>query len=146
MNSVYAAPGQVPTGPQLITSRFDVADGFTYDGYVRTGGYVALRKALASMTPQQVHDEVKTAEIQGRGGAGFLAATKWGFLPADIHPRYLVVNGDESEPGTYKDRLLMELDPHQLIEGILLASYAFGAAHAFRRRVLLHGAARIELG
>ncbi|MEO8363121.1 MAG: NADH-quinone oxidoreductase subunit NuoF [Ilumatobacteraceae bacterium] len=131
MNFVYSAPGQVPTGPRLITGRFDIDDGYTYDGFVRTGGYVALRKALASMTPQQVHEEVKTAEIQGRGGAGFLAATKWGFLPADVHPRYLVVNGDESEPGTYKDRLLMELDPHQLIEGILLASYAFSAAHAF---------------
>ncbi|MFA5773997.1 MAG: NADH-quinone oxidoreductase subunit NuoF [Ilumatobacteraceae bacterium] len=131
MSFVYSAPGQVPTGPQLITGRFDIADGHTFEGYVRTGGYVALRKALASMTPQQVHDEVKTAEIQGRGGAGFLAATKWGFLPAEVHPRYLVVNGDESEPGTYKDRLLMELDPHQLIEGILLASYAINAAQAF---------------
>ena len=69
--------------------------------------------------------------MQGRGGAGFPAGTKWGFLPADVFPRYLVVNGDESEPGTYKDRLLMELDPHQLIEGIVIACYAIGAAQAF---------------
>lgn len=131
MNARYSTPRQVPTGPRLITSRFDVADGYTYDGYVRTGGYKALRKALSSMTPKQVHEEVKAAELQGRGGAGFLAASKWGFLPPDVHPRYLVVNGDESEPGTYKDRLLMELDPHQLIEGIMLASFAVGAAHAF---------------
>ncbi|NDF72096.1 MAG: NADH-quinone oxidoreductase subunit NuoF [Actinobacteria bacterium] len=70
-------------------------------------------------------------EIQGRGGAGFPAGTKWGFLPADVHPRYLVINGDESEPGTYKDRLLMERDPHQLIEGIVIACYALNAAQAF---------------
>lgn len=121
----------VPTGPKIITSRFDVADGYTYSGYVRTGGYQSLRKAVGTMTPQQVHDEVKAAEIQGRGGAGFPAGTKWGFLPADVHPRYLVINGDESEPGTYKDRMLMELDPHQLIEGILLACYSLNAAQAF---------------
>ncbi len=83
------------------------------------------------MTPEQVHAEVKTSEMQGRGGAGFPAGTKWGFLPPDVFPRYLVVNGDESEPGTYKDRLLMELDPHQLIEGILIACYAFKGAQAF---------------
>lgn len=121
----------VPTGPRLITARFDQADGHTFDGYVRSGGYVSLRKAVTSMTPQQVHDEVKAAEIQGRGGAGFPAGTKWGFLPAGVHPRYLVINGDESEPGTYKDRLLMERDPHQLIEGIMLACYALNAPHAF---------------
>ena len=121
----------IPTGPKIITSRFDVADGHTYAGYVRTGGYTALRKAITSMTPQQVHDEVKAAEIQGRGGAGFPAGTKWGFLPADVHPRYLVINGDESEPGTYKDRLLMERDPHQLIEGIVIACFALNAAQAF---------------
>jgi len=121
----------VPTGPKVITSRFELADGHTYAGYVRTGGYVSLRKAVSSMTPQQVHDEVKAAEIQGRGGAGFPAGTKWGFLPAGVHPRYLVINGDEREPGTYKDRLLMERDPHQLIEGIVIACYALNASQAF---------------
>jgi NADH-quinone oxidoreductase subunit F len=121
----------VPTGPKVITSRFELADGHTYAGYVRTGGYVSLRKAVSSMTPQQVHDEVKAAEIQGRGGAGFPAGTKWGFLPTGVHPRYLVINGDESEPGTYKDRLLMERDPHQLIEGIVIACYALNASQAF---------------
>jgi NADH-quinone oxidoreductase subunit F len=121
----------VPTGPRIITTRLDLADGHTYAGYVRTGGYASLRKAVGSMTPQQVIDEVKAAEIQGRGGAGFPAGTKWGFLPADVHPRYLVINGDESEPGTYKDRLLMERDPHQLIEGIVLTCYALNAVQAF---------------
>ena len=128
---VPSYPGLVPTGPRLITSRFDVADGHTFDGYVRTGGYTALRKALTTMSPQEVHDEVRTSEMQGRGGAGFPAGVKWGFLPPDVFPRYIVVNGDESEPGTYKDRLLMERDPHQLIEGLLLSCYAIGAAQAF---------------
>jgi NADH-quinone oxidoreductase subunit F len=114
----------------MITNRFDVSDGYTYDGYVRTGGYTALRKALA-MSPDDVLATVKESEIQGRGGAGFPAGTKWGFLPPDVFPRYVVVNGDESEPGTYKDRLLMELDPHQLIEGILICCFAVRAAQAF---------------
>ena len=112
----------------------------TYDGYVRTGGYAALRKALTAMTPEQVHDEVKASEMQGRGGAGFPAGTKWGFLPPDVFPRYVVVNGDESEPGTYKDRLLMELDPHQLIEGVLIACYAVKAAQALPLRPRRDGA------
>jgi NADH-quinone oxidoreductase subunit F len=127
----FHVPGLVPSGPKLVTSRFDIADAHTYDGYVRTGGYASLRTALTTMTPEQVHAEVKASEMQGRGGAGFPAGTKWGFLPPNVLPRYLVVNGDESEPGTYKDRLLMELDPHQLIEAIVIACYAFGAAQAF---------------
>ncbi len=126
----FLVPGLVPTGPKMITTRFDQADSYTYDGYTRTGGYTALRKVLG-MQPADVHNEVKTSEMQGRGGAGFPAGTKWGFLPANVLPRYLVINGDESEPGTYKDRLLMERDPHQLIEGIVIAAYAFGAAQAF---------------
>jgi NADH-quinone oxidoreductase subunit F len=116
--------------PQIITSRFATEDSHTLDRYEATGGYRALRKAL-SMTPAQVAEEVKTASLLGRGGAGFPAGVKWGFCPPNVWPRYLVVNGDESEPGTYKDRLLMERDPHQLIEGILLASYAVGCAQAF---------------
>ncbi len=115
---------------KIITTRFDVEDGHTLAEYERTGGYVALRAALRS-SPAAVLGEVKAANLQGRGGAGFPAGTKWGFLPPDVHPRYLVVNGDESEPGTYKDRLLMERDPHQLIEGVLLASYAVEAKQAF---------------
>jgi NADH-quinone oxidoreductase subunit F len=127
----YRVPGLVPTGPEIVTGRFEQADGHTYDGYVRTGGYTALRKALTEMAPDEVHEEVKTSEMQGRGGAGFPTGTKWGFLPANVFPRYVVVNGDESEPGTYKDRLLMERDPHQLIEGVVLTCYAVRAAQAF---------------
>ncbi len=127
----FLVPGLVPSGPKLVTTRFDQADGHTYQGYVNTGGYAALRRCVTAMTPEQVHDEVKASEMQGRGGAGFPAGTKWGFLPPTVFPRYVVVNGDESEPGTYKDRLLMEKDPHQLIEGILIACYAVKAAQAF---------------
>jgi NADH-quinone oxidoreductase subunit F len=116
--------------PRIITSRFDDEDGHTLARYEATGGYQALRKALG-MAPAAVFDEVKSASLLGRGGAGFPAGVKWGLAPAEVWPRYLVVNGDESEPGTYKDRLLMERDPHQLIEGVLLACYAIGCGQAF---------------
>jgi len=99
-----------------VTSRFEYADSFTLERYLATGGYSGLRKALGRPAGE-VHDEVKNPTILGRGGAGFPAGTKWGLTPQNKWPRYLVVNGDESEPGTYKDRLLMERDPHQLIEG-----------------------------
>ena len=114
----------------IITSRFEQEDAHTLDGYLATGGYKGLRKALG-MPPADVHEEVKTASLLGRGGAGFPAGVKWGFCPPGVWPRYLVVNGDESEPGTYKDRLLMERDPHQLIEGCLIASYALGLSQCF---------------
>lgn len=120
----------VTDAPKIITSRFEYPDSHTIERYEATGGYSALRKAL-SMSPEAVVEEVKAASLLGRGGAGFPAGVKWGFCPADVWPRYLVVNGDESEPGTYKDRLLMERDPHQLIEGILIACYGIGCGQAF---------------
>jgi NADH-quinone oxidoreductase subunit F len=116
--------------PKIITSRFDIADGHTLEGYLRTGGYAGLRAALAK-TPAEVHDDVKNASLLGRGGAGFPCGTKWGLAPANVWPRYMVINGDESEPGTYKDRLLLERDPHQLIEGILIGCYAAACGQAF---------------
>jgi NADH-quinone oxidoreductase subunit F len=120
----------ISDAPPIITTRFDLDDGHTLDGYLATGGYEGLKAALAK-PPAAVGDEVKAASLLGRGGAGFPAGTKWGFCPPGVWPRYLVVNGDESEPGTYKDRILMEKDPHQLIEGILIACYAVGCAQAF---------------
>jgi len=116
--------------PKIVTSRFDVEDGHTLPGYLRTGGYAGLKAALEK-TPTEVHEDVKTASLLGRGGAGFPAGIKWGFCPPNVWPRYLVVNGDESEPGTYKDRLLLERDPHQLIEGCLIACYAVGLSQCF---------------
>jgi NADH-quinone oxidoreductase subunit F len=114
----------------IITARFGHDDSHTLERYLATGGYEGLKAALAK-APTAVGDEVKAASLLGRGGAGFPAGTKWGFCPPGVWPRYLVINGDESEPGTYKDRLLMERDPHQLIEGVLIACYAIGAAQAF---------------
>jgi NADH-quinone oxidoreductase subunit F len=122
-----------PGVPAIVSSRFGVGDGHTLDGYRRSGsytGYDGLRAALA-MTPAEVAANVKEATLLGRGGAGFPAGVKWGFCPPGVWPRYLVVNGDESEPGTYKDRVLMERDPHQLIEGCLIAAYAIGVAQVF---------------
>ena len=107
------------TYPLITTSRWGIEDGHTLDGYLKSGGYQALQKAM-DLTPQEVHEEVKKASLLGRGAAGFPAGVKWGFLPENVWPRYLVVNGDESEPGTYKDRILLERDPHQLIEACLI--------------------------
>lgn len=99
-----------------------------YDEYVKTGGYAGLRRAL-TMTPDAVTEEVKKSVLRGRGGAGFPTGLKWTFLPRlkpgdDPGPRYLCVNADESEPGTFKDRLLLDFDPHLQLEGIAIACYA----------------------
>ena len=103
-------------------------------GYQRAGGYQALRKALREMEPQQIIAEVKDSKLRGRGGAGFPTGVKWGFVPhgADAPERkYLVANADEMDPGTFKDRLLMEGDPHQLVEALLVSAYAIGAQTAY---------------
>lgn len=102
--------------------------------YQKAGGYQALRKALKQMTPAEVQQAVKDAALRGRGGAGFPAGVKWGFVPRGDdapRPKYLVANADEMEPGTFKDRLLMEGDPHQLIEGMAIAAYAIEADAAY---------------
>ncbi|MDT5268793.1 MAG: NADH-quinone oxidoreductase subunit [Acidobacteriota bacterium] len=98
------------------------------DVYRANGGYEALRKVLDGMSPDDVIAEVKKSALRGRGGAGFPTGMKWGFVPKDSpKPKYVVCNADESEPGTFKDRYLMERDPHMLIEGMLIAAYALGA-------------------
>ncbi len=111
-------------GVKIVSSRFPLEDSYTLERSLATGGYTGMKKALR-MAPGDVAGLVKDAVLLGRGGAGFPAGIKWGFMPP-VWPRYLVVNGDESEPGTYKDRLLMENDPHQLIEGCIIACYALG--------------------
>ena len=119
MISFPHAPGFVAGDrPKVVTSRFEFADSYTIERYLATDGYAGLRKALAK-SAADIHEEVKGATVLGRGGAGFPAGTKWGLTPQQVWPRYLVVNGDESEPGTYKDRLLMERDPHQLMKVVL---------------------------
>jgi NADH-quinone oxidoreductase subunit F len=109
----------------------DVPDIHDIRVYTAHNGYAALRKALIDMQPPQVTDEVKAAGLRGRGGAGFPAGVKWSFIPKDVKPVYVVVNADESEPGTFKDRELIEKNPHQVIEGIALCAYAVGAQTAY---------------
>ncbi|MHB1296350.1 MAG: NADH-quinone oxidoreductase subunit NuoF [Anaerolineae bacterium] len=99
--------------------------------YLANGGYQALEKALREYSPQGLIDLVKTSKLRGRGGAGFPAGLKWGFMPQDAPIKYLCVNTDEGEPGTFKDRELIEKDPHEVIEGAIIASYAVGASHAY---------------
>jgi len=106
------------------------ADGkpLTLKEYEGVGGYSALRKVLSGMTPADVLAVVKDSNLRGRGGAGFPTGLKWSFVPQDApKPRYLICNADEMEPGTFKDRLLLECTPHQLIEGMIIAAYAIGA-------------------
>src|SRR5437764_3502219 len=100
----------------------------TLDVYRRNGGYEALKKVLGGMSPDDVIGELKKSALRGRGGAGFPTGMKWSFVPKDSpKPKYVVCNADESEPGTFKDRYLMERDPHMLVEGMLIAAYALGS-------------------
>src|SRR5688500_13112702 len=110
---------------RILTKHLGAPGLVGIDGYEATGGYQALRKALSGMTPDQIIEEVKKSGLRGRGGAGFPTGMKWGFVPFNAgKPIFLLCNADESEPGCFKDRLLMEQTPHQLIEGIVIASYA----------------------
>lgn len=116
---------------RIVSARLDEPEGHTFERYVAMGGYEALCRALTEMSPGEVHEEVKDSGLTGRsGGAAFPTASKWELL-AEGDPRYMVVNGDESEPGFFKDRALMEADPHQLIEGALLCAYVIGARVVF---------------
>ncbi len=118
-------------------------------GYERAGGYQAARKAIGTMTPQGVQQVVKDSNLRGRGGAGFPTGVKWSVVPmgdAAPHPKYLVANADEMEPGTFKDRLLMEGNPHQLVEGMIVAAYAVEAdvAYIFLRGEYVLAAERLS--
>jgi len=108
-----------------------IPNSWEMDTYVEGGGYQALTKALKEHQPADIVAMVKASGLRGRGGAGFPAGVKWGFLPPGVYPRYMVCNADEGEPGTFKDRVLIEDDPHGLIEGIAISSYACEAEMAF---------------
>jgi len=116
----------------LISKRWGIKDSHKIDVYLQNGGYQALEKALQQMTPESIIDEVKKSSLRGRGGAGFPTGMKWSFVPKDSpKPKYVICNADESEPGSCKDRPLMEMDPHQLIEGIIIAGRAIDAHRGF---------------
>ena len=140
-----AAEGTAPLTP-VLTARWHQPDAFTRRGYEREGGYRALRQALQH-SPSSITEMVKDSGLRGRGGAGFPTGMKWSFIPKDNpNPTYLVVNADESEPGTCKDIPLMLADPHLLVEGVIISSYAIGANRAFIyvRGEVLHVLRRLQ--
>ena len=119
---IYNEPS--PLEVKVLTKRFHLPNSWTIDAYLANDGYKAFMKAR-EMTPEQIVDEVKASSLRGRGGAGFPTGMKWSFVPrTSPKPKYIICNADESEPGTCKDRLLMEYDPHQLIEGMMIAGLA----------------------
>jgi NADH-quinone oxidoreductase subunit F len=116
---------------KVLLRNVGVPNSHEIDVYLERGGYQALEEALKELTPEGLIDMVKESGLRGRGGAGFPAGVKWSFLPPGVFPRYLVCNADEGEPGTFKDRVLIEHDPHSLLEGIIISSYACQVEHAF---------------
>ena len=119
-------------GGPILSNHFGNPDGTWFDEFVADGGYVAAAKVLSSMTPEQVIEEVSAPSLRGLGGAGFPTGRKWSFVPRDSDKRkFLVVNADEGEPGTFKDRYIMERDPHNLLEGMIIAAYAISSHKAY---------------
>ena len=117
---------------KIVSRNFDKANSHRLATYVANKGYEAARKALTQMTPAAVIEEIKKSNLRGLGGAGFPTGTKWGFInPAIPKPKYLVVNGDEGEPGTFKDKYILELDPHAFLEGVIITCYAIGSHKAY---------------
>jgi len=117
---------------KLLTNLFEIKDSFSIDVYLKHDGYKAVEKAFQEMNPESILAEVKNANLRGRGGAGFPAGVKWGFVPkSGDKPKYLCVNADEGEPGTIKDRYIMTHNPHLLLEGIIIASYCVGIHTAY---------------
>ncbi|MCM8811592.1 MAG: NADH-quinone oxidoreductase subunit NuoF [Candidatus Omnitrophica bacterium] len=118
-------------GP-VLSLRFKNSQGTWFDSYAADGGYQAAKKVLTSMKPQEVIDLVLKSNLRGLGGAGFPTGRKWSFIPKDSpKPKFLVVNADEGEPGTFKDRYILERDPHALIEGMIIAAYAIGSHKSY---------------
>lgn len=130
----------------ILSANWSVENSHTLAVYESRGGYAAFRKALA-LDGDAIIDEVKRSNLRGRGGAGFPTGIKWGFLPKDSDvPKYLAVNADEGEPGTFKDRFIMEEDPHRLLEGCLIAAWALGlrATYIYIRGEMKLGAQRLD--
>jgi NADH-quinone oxidoreductase subunit F len=115
----------------LLLRHRDIPDINQIDIYKQNGGFEVFKKAVTAMKPQEVTDVVKSSGLRGRGGAGFPTGVKWGFIPGNIWPHYVVANADESEPGTFKDREIMESNPFQFLEGVAIAAYANSANAAY---------------
>ncbi|OGM06345.1 MAG: NADH oxidoreductase (quinone) subunit F [Candidatus Wallbacteria bacterium GWC2_49_35] len=116
----------------IVSKNFDKKDSYKIDTYIAGGGYEAVKKCLESMKPADIIEEIKKSGLRGRGGAGFPTGMKWSFVPKESSvPKYLAVNADEGEPGTFKDRQILELDPHLLLEGIMIACLAVGIHTAY---------------
>ena len=130
----------------ILLRHRDIKNIHRFDVYSENGGYKGLKKALEEYSPGEVIDIVRKSNIRGRGGAGFPAGVKWGFIPKKDGPKYVVVNADESEAGTFKDRELIEFNPHQVIEGALICAYAIGAQACFIyfRGEFMHAARTFE--
>src|SRR3954447_21914289 len=126
-----------------LLNNVDVPGLNTIEVYERLGGYRALRKALTELTPDEVLHELEESGLRGRGGAGFAMGKKASFIPKGAMDKYLCCNADESEPGTFKDRLLIQKNPHLLIEGIMIAAYAAGINSAF---IYIRGEYELQAG
>src|SRR6202140_564028 len=131
--------------PVLLTHPGRTGPGSLAD-YQAEDGYAGWRKALTAMTPEQVVEEVKAAGLRGRGGAGFPTGNKWSFIPKTAGAKYVAVNADESEPGTFKDRELIEVEPHRVLEGVGVCCYGIGAETAivYIRGEYVEAADRLE--
>src|SRR5947209_17372456 len=120
-----------PLEVKVLSRRFGLPNSQSLDTYLANDGFKAFQKAVG-MRPEEIINEVKVSNLRGRGGAGFPTGMKWGFVPKQSDkPKYILVNGDESEPGTCKDRLIVEYDPYSLIEGVIIAGLAVGAQLGF---------------
>ncbi|MBE9529572.1 MAG: NADH-quinone oxidoreductase subunit NuoF [Proteobacteria bacterium] len=131
---------------KILLKNIDKPEAYKLDNYVTNGGYVAVQKAL-KMEPDQIIQTVKDSNLRGRGGAGFPAGLKWSFIPKDpTIQKYLCCNADEGEPGTFKDRAIMDKDPHLLLEGMMITCYAIGASvgYVYIRGEFEYGAAKLE--
>src|SRR5574338_1475378 len=129
---ISARKGTLPAEQRIVLERAGLIDPTSIEDYIANDGYAALGKVLSEMSPAQVIDEIKKSGLKGRGGAGFPTGLKWGFVAkAPGAQKYVICNADESEPGTFKDRLVLEGDPHNIIEAMAIAGYAVGADEGY---------------
>lgn len=129
---LHARKGTLPAEQRIVLGRAGIIDPTSIEEYILHDGYMALGKVLTSMTPEEVIEEVKKSGLRGRGGAGFPTGSKWGFVAREkSDKKYIICNADESEPGTFKDRLILEGDPHSMIEAMAIAGYAVGADEGY---------------